>query len=293
MFETAGIICDPDNSDILGNFCTLIRFTGVGFFLNDFEPLQGVYDDFFDFVQNSPFFPNRRLAEENNNERALLSSERDLQVTYILPQNPFAQDNQLPFIGVDEFVALVEQIYPGYLVDNPLDTSEFDDWVEDFRKALPASRQVFTVFAPTNDAFSSMGVDTEEIIAAAVASGGDNIVLDIVENHIIPARELLFSQLRCGRQYGMINGEFTRTECTMADKDQIGNGNRAVNGFPTIIRGLRNTQASNGVIQVVDEVILPLAVGPPTNEPSSEPSAAPTLSSAPSLSSQPSASPMM
>ena len=259
--------------------------------MNDFQPLDGVFDDFFDFVQNGPFFPNRRLVEENNNERALLSKpenqgERDLQGTpVILPQIPGAlQDLALiPNLDASDFVDLIELVYPGYVGDNPFDSNQFDDWIGDFRNALPPSRQVFTVFAPTNEAFASLPMDVDGIIRAAVAAADVNIALDIVLNHIIAARELLFSQLRCGRQYGMLNAEFTRTECAMEDKMQIGNGNVRANGYPTVVRGLRNTQASNGVIQIVNEVILPVAARPPTNAPSNSPSGAPSTSNPPSL----------
>ncbi len=264
MFETAGVICDEDNAEVLGNFCTLIRFTGIDFILNDFEPLEGVFDDFFDFVQNGPFFSNRRLVEESNNERALLSQEgeRNLQL-----------DGEL---DADEFVEIIDLIYPGYVLDNPFDPNDPDPWVTAFRKALPPSRQVFTVFAPTNEAFASLPMDVDGIIRAAVAAGDDNIALDIVLNHIIAARELMVSQLRCGRQYGMLNEEFTRTECTVEDKMQIGNGNIQSNGYPMIVQEMKNTQASNGVIQVVDEVILPLAARPPTLAPSTQPTVTPT-----------------
>jgi len=132
----------------------------------------------------------------------------------------------------------------------------------------------FTVFAPNNEAFRSY----DEVL-------GSFLLQQIILTSIYD-RELRFDQLGCGTTYTMENGEKTTTQCPIGtdDKFQIGEGNLPQSqNSPRIVR--INIEASNGVIQEVNNLILPLFVAPtpaPSEGPSSQPSSGPTDSQAPS-----------
>jgi hypothetical protein len=152
----------------------------------------------------------------------------------------------------------------------------------------------FTVFAPTNQALELIPDDVKDEIAKLFLVG-DDVGLDIVLNHIIPGRVLSFSEVVCGRTYGMLNAEDTLTVCpfetqTTIEKQQVGNGNIKANGYPTI-QSPFDKKCSNGIIHAVSEVILPSAVQPPTASPTGAPTLSSAPSSAPSISSAPSQAP--
>lgn len=298
----AEIICDPLNADIFGNFCTLIRVTGIDFFLNDFEILDIDFDDFFTFVNNGPF---RRYFNRVFNRRNLQGYNSWLNnvpqnAQQFIPQNVQNGDirDYIPnFALAGEFNTFFRRTYGGYLIRNPYNFDnfvvvEFDRFLNDFRRAFP--ERIWTVFVPTNAALQDLGVDVNDLVDGILAAENQNdfgtVLYTFVENHIIARRELLYSDLRCGRQYQMTSGEFTRTECSRTEKFQLGQGN-TVENRGMILREFRNILASNGVIQVLDRAILQQELVETTDEPtvspmptvSSAPSAVPTLSAAPSL----------
>ena len=108
-----------------------------------------------------------------------------------------------------------------------------------------------TVFVPTNNAFRSL---PREVLDSLVAPGSLDALEDILRYHII-GTEVYFNQLVCDEQRVMENGEKTTTECK-ADgfKYQVGIGN-LIEDEPRIVE--TNILADNGVIHVVDQVILP------------------------------------
>eukprot|EP00536_Pseudo-nitzschia_multiseries_P004904 jgi/Psemu1/302959/fgenesh1_kg.87_\ len=114
------------------------------------------------------------------------------------------------------------------------------------RRALQSSRNddVFTVFAPTNDAFTS--------IVAPGNLTARGVLKNLVELHIINDSEIRYAQLSCGTKYRMRNQLYSRTECSAFRKYQVGNGNKKEN-YPEIID--RNIKASNGIIHAVNHVL--------------------------------------
>ena len=113
-----------------------------------------------------------------------------------------------------------------------------------------------TVFVPTNSAFVSLFYDldyTELDDFAKLA------LEDVVEVHFEPDDTFLKFELenRCGELMRMENGDSTRTICEYKDKDRFyQRGPSNVQGdIPRIIEF--DIEACNGVIHVVNRVILP------------------------------------
>ncbi|KAG7356714.1 fasciclin domain containing protein [Nitzschia inconspicua] len=127
----------------------------------------------------------------------------------------------------------------------------------------------FTVFAPTDEAFSNLPEGTVESL---LAEEGLSTLTDILLYHVVPI-SVFSSDLSCaGGPAGLVqmaNGKNTRTicchSCTPAESIfQKGAGNpRTGNGsardnqdvWPQIVA--TDIEACNGVIHVVNNVILP------------------------------------
>ena len=102
----------------------------------------------------------------------------------------------------------------------------------------------FTVFGPTNDAF---------LRVPPSISGSVNPV-DIIMLHTV-SDEVLFKQnLTCDSEVTMGNSQTTITVCEEENVFQMGQGN-----LPMVMPQVIGTDivACNGVVHVVDEVILP------------------------------------
>lgn len=112
-------------------------------------------------------------------------------------------------------------------------------------KAL--SEEVLSVFAPNNDAFDAVGTDV-------LASLTLDEVAFILAYHTVEGA-VFSDDLVCEAEVEMANGLFTQTQC-LDDGSifQMGTGNTDVNA-PQIIAV--DIQACNGVVHVVDNVILP------------------------------------
>lgn len=101
-----------------------------------------------------------------------------------------------------------------------------------------------TVFAPTNDAFKAAGFATE----AAIRAADPNVLAAILTYHVVPAR--------------VYSTNLTTGNVTMA-----GSGSVAINASNATVKGTKNTNpskiiavnitASNGVVHVIDSVLLP------------------------------------
>jgi hypothetical protein len=112
-----------------------------------------------------------------------------------------------------------------------------------------------TVFAPNDAAF--------EAISEVLPELTDDEIQFVLLYHVADG-EVSVVDLVCESEVEMINGLFTETQC-LDDGSifQVGTGNTALNA-PRIIQV--DIEACNGVIHVIDNVILPAA---PTAPPSS------------------------
>ena len=108
----------------------------------------------------------------------------------------------------------------------------------------------FTVFAPTNDAFAaaaeSMGVTAEELLASPDLS-------NILTYHVVPEELLAEDVLAAAEEAGgtaevdTVNGETLTVE--------VVDGAVILNGVATVTT--TDLQAGNGVVHVIDAVLLP------------------------------------
>ncbi len=106
----------------------------------------------------------------------------------------------------------------------------------------------FTVFAPTNEAFMSLGSEMLNIVLADI-----DLLTDILLCHVVD-EELLSSDLECNGEVSMAGGEETTTVCVDEAIFQTGEGN-SWNAMPQIVEF--DIPACNGQIFVVNQVILP------------------------------------
>ena len=102
----------------------------------------------------------------------------------------------------------------------------------------------FTVFAPTNDAFGKLPPGTVETL---VKPENKDKLRNILEYHVAVST-FKPEMLRDGMSLGMANGDSVK----ISNKD----GKITLNGGATIVA---TVQASNGIVHVVDGVLLPPA----------------------------------
>lgn len=100
----------------------------------------------------------------------------------------------------------------------------------------------FTVFAPTNDAFSKLPAGTVE---GLLVPEKKEALQDILQYHVVVG-VLQADALQDGQTIGMVNGG----NVTVSKKD----GKTMLNGTATIIASI---PTSNGIIHVIDGVLLP------------------------------------
>jgi uncharacterized surface protein with fasciclin (FAS1) repeats len=112
--------------------------------------------------------------------------------------------------------------------------------------AVLSSGGIFTVFAPTNNAFRAAGFATISAINAA----DPNTLASILTYHVVAGR-VFSSDLTNGAKPATVNGE-TLTISIGTSAQVKGNGNTTA---ATITSA--NIVATNGVIHVIDQVLLP------------------------------------
>jgi uncharacterized surface protein with fasciclin (FAS1) repeats len=98
----------------------------------------------------------------------------------------------------------------------------------------------YTVFAPTNDAFAAVE-DLDQLLKPA----NQDQLAEVLTYHVVPD-EVLAADLTDGQQVETVQGE--QLEITI-DGETVG-----VNGA-TVVQA--DVPASNGVVHVIDEVLLP------------------------------------
>lgn len=105
---------------------------------------------------------------------------------------------------------------------------------------------VFTVFAPTNEAFEKFPEDLDSINAETLT--------DILLFHAVAGKEVYRKDLVCQGLLEMANGVDSRTVCDGPERYQKGAGNPE-GRVPYLIES--DIPACNGIIHKVDDVMLP------------------------------------
>ena len=106
----------------------------------------------------------------------------------------------------------------------------------------------FTVFAPTNQAFEELGSTLDAVLA------DKDLLADILLFHVVSNKVIFEDDLECTHVTHMANGKDSRHVCVGGDVFQKGGGNPR-SDMPKIVN--TDIGACNGVIHVVDEVMLP------------------------------------
>ena len=114
----------------------------------------------------------------------------------------------------------------------------------------------FTVFAPTDEAIT-------KILATGVDTTDPYLVQNLLTYHVVAAAKIESSDIDCSLEeippMRMYNGFPTNVKCDSGSIFVVGAGNVA-DPKPKVIEA--DIKACNGVIHVVDEVILPGATDP-------------------------------
>ncbi|MDF1696721.1 MAG: fasciclin domain-containing protein [Saprospiraceae bacterium] len=104
----------------------------------------------------------------------------------------------------------------------------------------------FTVFAPTNDAFQAL------LDSNADWNSLDDIPVEtltaVLNYHVVSGANVQSDQLSDGQEVGALGGEFTI---------DLSDGVKVVGGSSTATVVLADAQGSNGVVHVIDTVLIP------------------------------------
>ena len=113
--------------------------------------------------------------------------------------------------------------------------------------AILSGSNILTVFAPTNNAFRAAGFATIDAINAA----DPNVLTSILTYHVVPGR-VFSSDLVNGAQAATANGGKVTIGVTAGGASVKGNSNASPSNIAAA-----NIMATNGVIHVIDSVLLP------------------------------------
>ena len=111
------------------------------------------------------------------------------------------------------------------------------------------SNEVFTVFAPTNEAWASLDVEVFSDLVNCTSS-----LNSVFAFHTIYGSEVYSTDLQCTERITMSNGDDSRTVCAGNKVYQKGSLNPR-DQMPEIV--MADIEACNGVIHMVSEVMLP------------------------------------
>ena len=114
----------------------------------------------------------------------------------------------------------------------------------------------FTVLAPNDDAFAALPEGTVEALVEDANNGGDQLA-KILQLHVVAAA-VMSTDLTDGQVVSTANGDLTVS--ISGDTVTFSNDNVTA----TVVAA--DVQASNGVIHVIDQVLLPVAEAPPAEK---------------------------
>merc|ERR1712238_224741 len=124
-----------------------------------------------------------------------------------------------------------------------------DDTTDDDYDNKILYTDTFTAFFPTDEAF--------EAIKDVTSSLSFEQLVDLVTFHIVDGEVILYEDLRCQDAITMTNSQDSRTKCKGKKKYQKGQGNYETDTLPLIIQNKSNYEVCNGIIHVIDQVMLP------------------------------------
>jgi len=141
------------------------------------------------------------------------------------------------------------------IVDLACDTEDLSTLCELISGSEPTaealSTATFTVFAPTNEAFYNIDAELfDELVNCTEALNS------VLAFHTVPGVELYSTDLTCTERTTMGNGDDSRTVCRDGKVFQKGSLNTK-EAMPEIVAA--DIEACNGVVHVVDEVMIPKA----------------------------------
>jgi uncharacterized surface protein with fasciclin (FAS1) repeats len=112
----------------------------------------------------------------------------------------------------------------------------------------------WTVFAPTNDAFAA--------VSDVVAGLDPAVILDVLLFHAVPDQVIMSSDFVCDGFITMANGQDSQTLCDEEAGSifQVGEGN-SPDAYPQVDPA--DIPVCNGVLHVVDNILIPGGVLPP------------------------------
>ncbi|MEM1327846.1 MAG: fasciclin domain-containing protein [Bacteroidota bacterium] len=161
------------------------------------------------------------------------------------------------FVG-RSFVHVVDKVIePSTVVDFATSDPRFSTLVEaltcpnlgiDFLGALTTEGNVFTIFAPTNDAFDKLAA---ELGVSSVCDIPAETLTQVLAYHVKLGASVASIRLSSGVELTtLLEGETLVSEVDGTDLNIVGN-----NSTGTVV--IPNVQANNGVIHAIDMVLLP------------------------------------
>ena len=136
---------------------------------------------------------------------------------------------------------ICDSVYPTDVFCDALEIAGIDDEL--------GRGEIWTVFAPTNDAFD----DVPDVVAELLMDDDDRELMNILGLHVFPGVALNSTDLQCDGKLLMINEEYTVTICEGDRMYQMGPGN-LVTDYPEII--VKDIKACNGMVHLISDVML-------------------------------------
>ena len=219
----------------------IIQLTGLDFILNNFEPL----DDSFNLIDD--YDALRGILIEEGLFNMIYLFEEGTMAPTTLPNIVNQDGNGRSLRSNDHKVFVEDFLKVNFDVEIE---GDFDTFVSEFGDSADFDK-VFTVFAPSNKAMADLNFQVPYYINMS------EILNYIGRVHIhVGKDELEYDDLKCDKRIKMSNGLRTTTKCRgnrVISKFQVGNFNLAGS---RISRTMKDNQASNGVIQVLTDVVI-------------------------------------